>query len=180
MLARILKKRGIEVLLTRTDDCTLQLDQRTTKANNYGADLFISLHANNAANDKASGIETFVVALNSFKFSDKTMQGVALNDYHAQVKHRFALSSFAARLAQKKMIESVHTMYAGVKDRGVKEYMYQVCIGAQMPAILVEVGFLSHQVEAGFLNDTRYRTRIIEGIAQAVMGYFATKPTEIF
>jgi N-acetylmuramoyl-L-alanine amidase len=164
----VLEQNGCSVFLTRNSDCDMQLDERTSYANHNNADLFISIHANYAANPKAIGIETFCMHQNLFK--KKCSQLSEMQDCCiAQVMAQRA--DMAHKLAQSvhyNVCNNVSAFYDESIDRKVKYSVSQVLLGVQVPAILVEVGFVSNPKQAQLLNDPEYRQCIVDGIYNGI------------
>jgi N-acetylmuramoyl-L-alanine amidase len=158
-LARRLRKEiGCEVFLTRNKDAFLSLEQRTAIANMEKADLFVSLHVNAHKDSRINGLETYflnmatdqqavLVAARENATSEKNISDLQtiLNDLMMNTKIRE--SNRLAYQVQKGMVESTSKRYRGIRNLGVKQAPFYVLIGAQMPAILVEVGFLSNRTE---------------------------------
>lgn len=171
VLAQLLKEDGYDVFLTRTGDATLALDSRTTFANCCAdGDLFISLHANATANRAVHGLETYSVSLancQSMLVSDK-QQSAAIDLYRSDLSDR------GRRLAasiHKNAVDVLHAADYQVTDRQVKTAVTQVLIGAQMPAALVEIGFLSHHHEARLLASADYQRLLAQGICSGIKDY---------
>jgi N-acetylmuramoyl-L-alanine amidase len=186
-LAKILSKKiekeiGCEVLLTRTGDVFIPLERRTAVANMKKADLFISLHVNAHRSKKIRGLETYflnmatdkravMVAARENATSEKNISDLQtiLNDLMLNTKlHE---SSRLAHEVQKGMISQTSRKYKNVKDLGVKQAPFYVLIGAQMPAILVEIGFLTNITERKRLVSKGYQERIAEGIVAGISAY---------
>ena len=161
-LAKILKNQGYVVHLTRAKDQFVPLDERTEIANLYTqANLFVSLHANHAANVQTAGIETFYMHYDLLKNID--------NKLHVD---REFLNKYSKLLAQE-VHASLISMLAGNKivDRKVKQAVTQILLGVEMPAILIELGFISNKSEAGLLDCPKYQQRLALGIAQGINSY---------
>lgn len=183
MLAEKIKEEtGCEVSLTRNDDIFLPLERRTAIANMKKADLFISLHINAHRNRNIQGLETYflnmatdersmMVAARENATSEKNISDLQaiLNDLMLNTK--IAESSRLAYEVQKGMVSRVKRRYKRVKDLGVKQAPFYVLIGAQMPAILVETGFLTNRVERKRLISKKYQETIAEGISKGVNAY---------
>jgi N-acetylmuramoyl-L-alanine amidase len=186
-IAKILSKKiekeiGCEVMLTRTDDVFIPLERRTAVANMKKADLFISLHINAHRSKKIRGLETYflnmatdrravMVAARENATSEKNISDLQtiLNDLMLNTKiHE---SSRLAHEVQKGMISQAGKRYKDVKDLGVKQAPFYVLIGAQMPAILVETGFITNSTERKRLVSKNYQERIAEGIVIGITEY---------
>ena len=188
-LAEKLRKRlNCEVLLTRSTDQKLTLEERTAIANTKRADLFISMHCN-AANDKnLSGIETYIlnlatdeqsiaVAARENATSEKNISDLAyiLNDL---MKHtKIEESTRLAGNVHKSMISGMKKRYSNIRDLGVKQAPFYVLLGARMPAILIETSFISNKTECKRLMTASYRNDICNAIAGGIEKYInATNP----
>ncbi|WP_020590061.1 N-acetylmuramoyl-L-alanine amidase [Desulfobacter curvatus] len=191
-LAEKLRNRlNCEVLLTRTTDRKLTLEERTAIANTQRADLFISMHCNAAKNKKLSGIETYIlnlatdeqaiaVAARENATSKKNISDLAyiLNDLmkHAKIEE----STRLANDVHKAMIAGMKKKYGTIRDLGVKQAPFYVLLGARMPAILIESSFLSNKTECKRLMTDAYRNDICNAIADGIEKYInATNPKHI-
>lgn len=170
-LAALLKKKGYEVLLTRKADYFVALDERTSFANRHRADLFVSLHANSCPKSDVSGIETYYTSSDLFKPIHATaldntvdyLKGIRGNRDKASNKLAACIHSSTLSLAAGK-----NTIY----DRKVKKSVGQVLMGTQMPAALIEMGFLSNEEETLLLQDSSYQTLLAQGIAAGIDKYY--------
>ena len=186
-LAKVLAKKiekeiGCEVLLTRNRDVFLDLERRTAIANMKRADLFISLHINAHRKKGVHGLETYflnmatdkqamMVAARENATSEKNISDLQaiLNDLMLNTK--ISESSRLAHSVQSSMVHQVKAGYGDVKDLGVKQAPFYVLIGAQMPAILVEAGFLTNTKERKRLLSSKYQERIAKGICSGLQAY---------
>lgn len=190
-LARALKTRlesrlPVKVVLTRTGDSHVPLDTRTAVANQNKADLFLSIHLNSAAGASARGAETYFLSLQA---SDARAAQAAeaenqaalpgdetadpLYDLHLILwdlaqSHHLAESQAIARLIQEELNGAL-----GLRDRGVKQAPFRVLMGAAMPAVLVELGFLSNPEEEERLLDPSYRSELVGALVRAISRYRA-------
>ena len=172
------------VTLTRDTDVFMPLEERTAIANASGADLFVSIHANAAVRSDAHGIETYFLDL----ASDAQSMQVAARENATTVSKVNALqrilrdlsmtskrneSSLLAGSVQRSM---VHEPGAGKngRDLGVKHAPFLVLMGAEMPSILVETGFLSHPGEERRLADPKYRAQAARAIFSGIKAYLST------
>ncbi len=182
MLRDLLERRGYNVRLTRESDIYLHLRERTRKATMQGADLFISIHANAALNTGASGVETYYLALASDETAKRTAArensgaGYGIKELDRLVREilKESKSVESRRLAQCVQTQLVSSTRA--TDRGVKHAPFVVLIGTKVPAILVEVGFLSHTIEADRLTKKAYQHSIAEAIANGIDRYVSSNP----
>jgi N-acetylmuramoyl-L-alanine amidase len=181
-LAAALTARGIPVRLTRTGDQSRALSDRTAVANRLEARAFISLHANAATVRSVRGAETYYMSLDD-NASDADAQATAtLENLGYDVgPSGSTLDLILWDMAQSEVLnESADLALAiqrrlnvlqGLKDRGVKQAPFVVLTGATMPAVLVEIGFLSNPDEAARLADPAYQNRIAEAIATGVTDF---------
>jgi N-acetylmuramoyl-L-alanine amidase len=163
-----LKRAGFKVSLTRTTDTLIDLPERPEIARRRGADLFISLHWNSAGSVRSDvrGAETY--CLTPAGAPSSNADGEVLG---AGVKpgNRFDEKNvFLAYLIQKSLHRNL-----GVEDRGVHRARFWVLRDAQMPAVLVEGGFMSHPIESKHIYDPGYRKKMAYAIVEAVQAYKA-------
>ena len=186
-LGALLTKRGYKVLYTRSTDVFINLRSRTAFAAKRNADMFISIHANAAPNTssalKMSGVETFFL---SPARSERSKNAAALeNKGDLEDMNTFSKQTFLNFLNREKiissnklaidiqsyMLSSVKKSFAS-KDGGVREAPFWVLVGATMPAVLVEIGYITHPQEGKNLGKSAYQDRIAQGIANGVDAYF--------
>ncbi|MFQ6066409.1 MAG: N-acetylmuramoyl-L-alanine amidase [bacterium] len=180
-VADLLKdEAGIYVYLTRTDDRFIPLDRRTEMANQWGGDLFVSIHANAAFNQRASGIETFfnsrypygegaaeVAARENAPLGDDDVSGEAKAILWDLVQDRYRdESNELSHFVQRGLCQAT-----SLEDRGVKSAGFYVLRGAAMPAILVEIGFVSNPWEEQKLKKEEFRKEIALGIFGGIKDY---------
>jgi N-acetylmuramoyl-L-alanine amidase len=175
-LARELRTRGLEVLLTRDEDRYLKLEERARLANEMKGDLFISIHCNSAPTSKLRGIETYTLNTSADRYSIRLAARENASSEKGISDLQFILADLATkanteestRLAnqvQKNLVSQLSASYQGVKNLGTKEALFYVLLGAKMPAILVETSFLSHPEEEKRLASDSYQ----EDVAQAIV-----------
>ncbi|RXI28695.1 N-acetylmuramoyl-L-alanine amidase [Aliarcobacter trophiarum] len=190
-LDNILKQRGYKVYLTRSTDKFIKVMDRTILANEKNADLFISIHTNSMPKEKASstsGIETFFLSparserakrvaalenkddIREMSESSKNVFLESLNRPRITASHKFAID------VQSGLLQAARTKYKDTKDTGVKEGPFWVLVGAQMPSILIELGFISHPVESKRLYERDYQQLLANGIANGIDSYFLKNP----
>lgn len=187
-LETILKSRGYKVLMTRDDDTFVKLSRRTEYANEKNADIFVSIHANAVGNGNANevqGMECYFLSPsrserakkvaaqeNSADMSDMNMYGK--DSYLNFLNHHNILASNKLAIdLQRGMLGSLNQKYKDVRDGGVREGPFWVLVGAQMPSVLVEVGFITHPKESQRLVDDDYINHLARGLADGVERYFA-------
>jgi N-acetylmuramoyl-L-alanine amidase len=182
-LKRILQQEyRYEVQLTRSTDIFLALEERTALANTAGADLFVSIHVNAHPHKSVRGIETFYLnlatnseamrvaarenATTTHNISD--MQNI-LSDLMQNSK--ITESSRLAEFIQTNMISGLERKHYAVKNLGVKQAPFYVLIGAEMPAVLAEISFITNPGEAQLLKNETYLEEIARQIAAGVAAY---------
>jgi len=184
-LARKLKDElGLDVVMTRSTDVFIELQERTAIANKVGADLFISVHANASLNHNASGIETYYLNLAK---TEKTAQLAAKENGTSLAKVSLLQAVLFDLMANYKLNDSAHladevqkATYAKIngqfplKNLGVKQGPFYVLVGATMPSILVETAFLSNEREEVRLNDQQYQETVADGIVAGVKSYMSS------
>lgn len=186
---KIRQELGCEVVMTRTGDQYLTLEERTAIANTENADLFISIHTNSARDRRAYGIETYFlnlatddesirVAATENATSTKNISDLQtiLNDlmHNAKVNE----SSRLAAHVQEALYRHMKTQYSSIKNKGVKQAPFYVLLGAQMPSILIETSFISNSRECKRLNDSKYQDDLTDAILKGIRNYIKeTNPT---
>jgi len=183
-LKKLLEKRlGLDVVLTRSDDRFIPLEERTAIANQKGADLFISIHANASRNRRVSGIETFVLdfattpaeqevasrenasAQRTIRELEDLLKQIALDDYNQE-------SRDLASAVQTSLFEEVRKHRPANQNRGVKQAPFIVLMGSNMPSILTEIGFISNPEDEGFFRRAESREAVAQALFRGVEGYF--------
>ncbi|MGH7552287.1 MAG: N-acetylmuramoyl-L-alanine amidase family protein [Longimicrobiales bacterium] len=188
-LARVLRQRGYEVQLTRTSDTLIALADRPHMANVWKGTrpaLFLSIHANSVRSSSVRGFETFFLSEartederrvaemenaaiefedEASRVSDDAVGGI-LNDIRNDFYVR--ASGDLAEVVQDRLA-SFHTG----PNRGVKRAGFRVLVGALMPAVLVEVAFISNRLEARLLGTTDFQNTVARNLADAVDVFFA-------
>ncbi len=194
---KYLKKKRFKVKMTRSSDRFVKLKNRTKFANKYKADIFVSIHANAIADKKrfkkVHGIETYflqttrsarsqriaaiensvVLDKNDF-LSNNVILHAVLSGPKIELSHKLAID------VQSRMLYNAKKKYRGVKDNGVKPAPFWVLVGAQMPSILVEVGYITNPAERKRLFSADYQNRIAKGIAEGISNYLALREKEMY
>lgn len=190
-LGEILKSRGYTVYFTRQKDNFVTLRYRTGLANQKAADLFVSIHINSTANknlkNTLQGLETYFLSPTRSERSKEAANlenksDTADMDYFSKQtflnvlnREKIIASNKLAIDIQKQALASIKSKYQ-VKDGGVREAPFWVLVGALMPAVLVEVGYVSNQSEAKKLSNKDYQTLVAKGIADGIELYFKKNP----
>lgn len=177
---------GARVLLTREDDRTLPLDERAAFANNNKADVFVSLHANASLRRTAAGAEVFFLSLDRADEEARRVaesEGVAMPVFGggtreidvilwemAQTRH-LAQSEELARAIEAQLRSAVP-----MSPRPIQQAPFRVLVGANMPAVLVELGYLSNAEQEAALASAPFQTRLAQAISDAVARFLTTPP----
>jgi N-acetylmuramoyl-L-alanine amidase len=189
-LARRLKRelergrRSVSVVLTRDEDRLVGLDERTAIANHNRADLFLSIHVNASPRAEAGGAETYFLSTDAtddearllaaqenrpggdgaMRPDQRIHQGsLDLVLWDLAQNHYLAESSALAESIQRHLNE-----LTGTRNRGIRQAPFRVLMGATMPAVLVEVGFISNKREEELLRSSSYHARVVSAMASAV------------
>jgi len=171
------------VTLTRDTDVFIPLEERTAIANAKAADLFVSIHANAAERADAHGIETYFLDLASDEQSLRVaarenattlskVSGLQLILRDLQLTSKRNDSSLLAGSVQQALVQPPGGGTGG-RDLGVKHAPFVVLLGAEMPSILVETGFISNPGEERRLADSKYRAQAARAIFEGIAEYFA-------
>ena len=145
IVEKLLTEKGVKVRLTRKNDIDLDLPFRVSLANNVNADIFVSIHANASRGKKRNinGLETF---------------------YY---------NGWKGRLLAKKIQKQILRVSPGSPDRGVKQGKFYVIKNTKMPAVLVEIGFLTGRLDARRIEKTSHRERLAYAIAKGILEYLS-------
>jgi N-acetylmuramoyl-L-alanine amidase len=169
-----------EVVYTRSDDKFIPLQERTAIANEHKADLFLSIHANSSPVHSASGIETYYL---NFTTSKSALE-VAARENAASDHSIYDLKDLVQQITLKDKLEESREFAAKVqssmmslasrtngKDRGVRKAPFVVLIGASMPSVLVEIGFLSNPRDEAMMKKPEYRQKLAEALYKGLAQY---------
>ncbi len=156
-----LASAGAVVYMTRENDRFVQLEERSRLAAGWGADLFVSIHLNAAANRDARGVETFVMAAEG----QSSTVGGSKSPAAPGNRHNAGNAALGFQL-QRSLIQQTRAV-----DRGLKRARFIVLRNAPCPAALIECGFLSHADEEKLLMTETYRDEVARGIARGIVNY---------
>ena len=183
--ALISERMGSEVVYTRSDDTYVGLEERTHIANERGADLFLSIHANSSPYRAAAGVETYVLNFTTSKTAlqlaarENATSDRSIHELHSLLE-KIALKDkidesreFAAKLQTSLSVVS-RSSTQGAKNRGIKSAPFVVLIGAEMPSVLAEIGFLTNSSEEMLLRKPEYRQKIAEALYKGISAYADT------
>jgi N-acetylmuramoyl-L-alanine amidase len=182
-LKKLLERNAsCEVVMTRSDDTFIPLEERTAIANEKAADLFVSIHANASRDRTARGIETYYL---NFTSNPDALE-VAARENATSQESVHELQDLIKKIVMTEKVEEsqefakqvqreVHARLAKAsdaqRDRGVKKAPFVVLIGANMPSILAEISFLTNPRDERLLKRPDYRQRIAEALYKGVLTY---------
>lgn len=190
-LGKELKSRGYKVFYTRQSDQFIELRDRTKVANDKNADLFVSLHANAAPNEakklSMKGLETFFLSPDR---SERSKNVAALEnqstmeemDFYSKEtflnvfnREKIVLSNKIAIDIQSSMLKAVKKKY-NVEDGGVREAPFWVLVGATMPSVLIELGYITNPEESDNMVNPQYQKQLVDGISDGIDRYYVNNP----
>ena len=173
---------GCEVVMTRSDDTFIPLEERTAIANEKSADLFISIHANASRDKSARGIETYYL---NFTSNPDALEVAARENASSQeavhqlqdlikkiaMTEKIEESQDFARQVQREVYTRVTKVSGAQRDRGTKKAPFVVLIGANMPSVLAEISFLTNPRDERLLKRSDYREKIAYALYEGILGY---------
>ncbi len=183
--ALIEDRLGSEVIYTRSDDTFIPLEARTRIANDRKADLFLSIHANSSPLRTAAGVEMYYLNFTT----SKAAMDVAARENAGSSSSIYDLKGLLEKIALRDKIDesrefatrlqaSLSTLEtkgnAAAKNRGLKKAPFIVLIGASMPSVLAEIGFLTNAGDEALLRKTEHRQRIADALYKGVANYAET------
>jgi N-acetylmuramoyl-L-alanine amidase len=183
---KLLVKRGVHVVLTRTSDETLSLKDRAEIANGWRGDIFVSIHLNSLEPSSLRAIETFYLGPgerpehDAIAAKENEHSGYSLADMRTLLDSIYAdvrrgESKRLAESVQRRLVRRLRTIDPLMKDRGVKTAPFIVLVATEMPAILAEVSCLSNAEEARRLGTEAYRQTIAEALASGIQDFIEHK-----
>ncbi|NWG14455.1 MAG: N-acetylmuramoyl-L-alanine amidase [Acidobacteria bacterium] len=176
---------GAIVVMTRNDDRFVSLEERTAIANRNKADLFISIHANSSTSRSISGIETYYLHF-ARSWSERvvaarenaaTVQSISeLEDLIRKIvlADKSSESRELAGILQKSLYSGTRTIFPEMRNRGVRRAPFLVLVGAEMPAVLVEVAFLSNPRDEQMLSEQSGQQIVARALLSGIEGYVKT------
>ncbi len=183
--ALIERQLGWEVIYTRSDDTFIPLEQRTAIANDKHADLFLSIHANSSDLRTVAGVETYYLNFTT----SKSALDVAARENATSEKTVFELQDLLQKIALRDKVDesrefasriqtSLYAMSlkstAHARDRGVRKAPFVVLIGASMPSVLAEIGFISNPRDESMMRRPEYREKIAQALYKGLASYAST------
>lgn len=182
MAKKLKEEMGVQVVLTRTDDRFIPLEDRTAIANAEEADLFVSLHMNASPNSEAKGLETYYLdnttdeaslrlAARENSTSRKNVSDLQfiLSDMTQNMKLEDSIT-LAHRLHQS-LVDSMSKRLTDVKDLGVKKALFYVLVGARMPSVLVEMFFITNKTEGRVMSQESYQNTVVDALYDGIVKY---------
>jgi len=187
-LGKLLERNlGMKVIYTRSGDTFIPLWKRTQIANQSGGDIFLSIHANAAKpHSKTHGFETYLLRVGktdeAVEITKRENGVIALETTDHQYQNLDDAQFIVAAMSQNADMKSSEKLAAIIqekmanrltqsKDRGVKQAGFHVLVGASMPNVLIEVGFLTNKNEANRLGKATYRREISKAIYEAIVEF---------
>lgn len=182
---KIREELGIDVVMTRSTDVFIPLEERTAIANKVNADLFVSVHANASLNRGASGVETYYLNLAktekaaqlAARENGTSLEKVSLLQailFDLMANYKLNDSAHLADEVQKSLYKKLNGHHPGTRNLGVKQGPFYVLVGATMPSILAEVAFISNEAEEARLRDKAFLDLAADGIVDGIKGYIRT------
>jgi len=179
------RRLGVNVILTRETDRQVGLDDRTALANHNRADLFISVHVNASQAKDVRGAETYFLSYRATDDEARTVAALENNTVGVEtppgntnlelVLWDLAQSQYLSESSQlAETIQQNLNELLRIESRGVKQAPFKVLMGATMPAVLVEVGFITNAEEETRLRDGAYREKIAAAIADSIATFKET------
>ena len=175
---------GVQAFLTRDRDMEVPLDERAAFANNYKADLFISIHANASRSHGAKGSEVYFL---SYQSTDEESRRLAASEGAAEMSNGAGVAAGSDLalilwdMAQAEHLEASSTLatriqeeladITGSQGRGIKQAPFRVLVGAAMPAVLLEVAFISNAEEEKLLVSEAYQNKVVGAVVRGVARY---------
>jgi N-acetylmuramoyl-L-alanine amidase len=172
---------GVRVILTRDGDATVGLDQRAAVANNNKADLFISLHANASVRSSATGAEVFYLSLD--EYGEEAARAAASPGETLPVFGGGSreIDVVPWRLAQARHIGNSAVLARAVEaalrgriamsSRALQQAPFRVLVGANMPAVLVEMGFMTNPAQEKQLSSDEYQNAVAQSLFDAIVQF---------
>ena len=172
---------GVRVLLTRTGDQTVRLDERSAFANNSKADLLLSLHVNSSVRPSVTGVEVFYANLKQYgSETDATnvvesqilpvfgggMRAIELTRWETAQARHLEKSERLGRILENQLRSQVE-----MSVRPVKQAPFRILVGANMPAALIEMGFISNSREEQRLASSAYQNTIVRALMRSVVQF---------
>lgn len=182
-LGTLLETRlGADVVQTRDSDVFVELEERTRVANEGDADLMISIHCNSARTSSVRGIETYYLSLTSDPWAlsvasqENATSNRSIHELHDLVTEitlgdKTEESRELATRIQSSLYRGVAKHSSRIRDRGIRKAPFVVLVGARVPAVLVEIGFISNRYDEGLMRKSSFRQEVAEYLFEGIAGY---------
>ena len=181
----IKRKSNIKVVYTRDEDVFVPLYQRTKIANQANGKIFISIHVNGVKNRNAHGYETWLLAPakteEAIALAQQENSVIALEESKSHYQEFSSIGLILSTMAQSAWMKESEQLAGTIQrklngridgpNRGVKQADFYVLIGATMPNVLVEIGFITNRIEEKKLAQSEYRQKIAEGVFEAIIEF---------
>lgn len=183
-LEKLINESGLRAILTRSSDRNISLEERTAIANRYQADLFISIHANASPRPSTKGIETYFLSLEAsddearmvaalenkaFGFEGKAIEELGDLEFILWDMAQTEYLEESSQLAE--LIQVYLVQFLNSEDRGVKQAPFYVLMGVAMPAVLVEVGFISNPLEGERLSSGYIQEKTARALLKGILSF---------
>ena len=182
-----LRTQGVDVFLTRRDDTDIAISDRVQFANQVGADVLISIHLNASEKVGPSGFMTFTLSPPGMSDAEARLakfESLAPTSLDRQTTERFRSSDLEdilfdltvthGQIASVKLaheIQKALSQYSRFENKGIRQAPFHVLMGASMPAVVCELGFLNHPVEGEFLRSKAGQTRLAKALSQGILEF---------
>ena len=183
---------GAKVILTRNHDVFVPLRERSRLANRVGANMFISLHCNYERKRRTRGVETYFLSVARTKWEravENLENGALKYETKGNTEPIDVVKYVLSDMAQAQFLKESQTLAMYVQEnlsgllkqhnRGVKQAGFYVLVGTYMPAILVEMGFISHPSEERRLKTSKYQWKIARGIAAGIKQFLQNRNKQL-
>ena len=185
-LAARLRARGLRVIMTRDTDVFVPLESRTAIANDARGDLFLSIHANATQDTDVGGSETYFLALDAsdagaaevaarenraFALADEAGIDAVRDPFIALLGDLIATEYLRESSEAAQLIQTELASVGALRSRGVKQALFVVLAGVQMPAALVEIGFVTNAQDERTLTNARHSRRLVDALERAVVAF---------
>jgi N-acetylmuramoyl-L-alanine amidase len=178
----ILASQGMQVVLTRSDDAFVSLEERTARANAFSADLFVSIHCNASESKSRRGVEAYILDTTRDEIAARVAARENATSQAASAELASILGSMRlanvaresvrfAQLLDRAATATLQMKYADVVDGGVHPAGFYVLVGARMPSVLFEASYLSNPTEEQRLAGDDYRQLLADSVANAIKAY---------
>jgi N-acetylmuramoyl-L-alanine amidase len=166
-LAQLLKTEHYEAYVTRDNDFTIALDNRTAFINQIKPDLYLSIHANSSKKKDVHGLQTFCLDDHLFRHNH------TIDPFQREIQKIYDRGNLLANSVHQHVLTHMHKEGHQLFDGKVRHAVAQLLLGTNIPGVLIELGFLSHPQESLCLTSAQYQQKIAQGICNGIRAYFA-------